>query len=234
MDLATLRRAALLTALALPACTAGRFTPVVHGAPRAVAVEREHDFGSVPPGVRVEHRFEIANRGDRVLEIRGIEAACGCETALAGADTVQPGRTGGVVVRLDTKGRSGPTAVWARVRTNDPAEPELRLLLYGEVAAPVRVLPAKLLIGHVPRHSVGSGVVEVELARPGVRIESIRASSRRLRVRAERLEPPARGVRLHVTLRPRGRRGLVNDRIVVETTSALEPEVVIPVLAVFE
>ncbi len=212
-------------------CAPVRVDPLVGGAPRAIPGAKSHDFGEVPPGIRVEHRFEIANRGDRVLEIKPAGTSCGCSASLTAADTVFPGETGAVTVTLDAKGPSGPRQAWIRVQTNDPLEPELHLVLHGRVGGDVLVKPDLLYLGRIGPDESGSGTVEVELTSPSVGISSVRASSERLQVRAERLAEPARGVRLFVVLPPQGVRGRINDRIVIETTSKTQPEVEIEVLA---
>jgi hypothetical protein len=215
----------------LSACTPVHVDPLVSGAPRAVPVAKSFDFGEVPPKTRVEHRFEIANRGDQILEIEPAGTSCGCTASLTAADTVVPGATGAVTVTLDTEERTGPRQAWVRVKTNDPLEPELHLSLHGRVAGDVVVKPELLYLGRVGPGEKGSGTVEVELTSASVGISSVRSLSERLQVRAERLAEPARGVRLFVTLPPQGTRGRINDRIVIETSSKTQPEVEILVLA---
>lgn len=227
-------RAAWITACglaALTACTPARVDTLVSGAPRAVPVAASHDFGEVAPGTRVEHRFEIANRGDQILEIEPAGTSCGCTASLTAADTVVPGQTGSVTVAFDADDRTGPRQAWVRVKTNDPLDPELHLSLHGRVAGDVVVKPDLLFLGRLGPGEKGSGTIEVELTSPSVGISSVRASSDRLQVRAERLPEPARGLKLHVVLPPQGFRGQINDRIVIETSSKSQPEVEIQVLA---
>jgi hypothetical protein len=226
--------AVLLAAGTLAACAPAAVGPLVHGAPRAVPLAAAHDFGEVPPGARVEHRFEIVNRGDRVLEIRPAESSCGCRASLAAADSVAPGESGGVTLTLEADRDPGPKVAWVRIETNDPLDPELRLVLRGRVAGDVRVEPERVFLGRVRPNQSGSATVEVRLESPAVGISSVRSSSDRLRVKAERLAAPERGVRLRVTLPPQGIRGRINDRIIVATTSKLQPKVEIPVFASVE
>jgi hypothetical protein len=225
---------AILAALAVGGCSPAAFEPSVRGVPRAVPLARSHDFGEVAPGTRVEHRFEIANRGDRVLELKPVGTSCGCSASLAGADTVFPGETGSLTASLDAGDGAGAKTAWIRVQTNDPIEPEIQLLLHGRVAGDVRVAKPRLYLGRVDADESRTVSVDVELTAPTVEISSVRASSERLKVVADRLAPPARGVRLNVTLPPQGARGRINDRILVATTSKLQPEVEIEVLASVE
>lgn len=225
---------AFAAGLAVAGCAPAAFEPVVRGAPRAIPVARSHDFGEVVPGTRVEHRFEIANRGDQVLELKPASTSCGCRASLTGADTVFPGETGALNVSVETDGHAGPTSAWVRVATNDPLDHEIDLVLQGTVAADVRLGSPRLYLGRVDTDESRSASIDVELTAPSVEISSIRASSERLKVVADRLAPPARGVRLKVTLPPQGARGRINDRIVVATTSKLQPRVEIEVLASVE
>jgi hypothetical protein len=225
---------ALAAVLAVAGCAPAAFEPIVRGAPRAVPVARSHDFGEVVPGTRVEHRFDIVNRGDQVLELKPAGTSCGCRAALLAADTVFPGETGSLTVSMDTDGEVGPQTAWVRLATNDPLDREIDLLLRGSVTADVRLGTRRLYLGRVEADESRTASVDVELTAPTVEISSIRASSERLRVVADRLAPPARGVRLKVTLPPQGERGRINDRIVVVTTSTLQPKVEIEVLASVE
>ena len=230
------RRAAnaWLVCLAIAGCSSAGGGPFVRGAPRAVPLAMSYDFGEVRPGTRVEHRFEIANRGDSVLELKPATASCGCRASLTAADTVAPGETGALVVSLQTDGKTGPRKAWARVQTNDPLIREIDLVLQGTVAGDVRVKTPRLYLGRVDPDESRSASVDVELTTPTVEIASVRASNDRLKVVANRLAPPARGVRLNVTLPPQGARGQINDRIIVATTSPVQPKVEIQVLASVE
>jgi hypothetical protein len=224
----------LVVALVLAGCVRARIEPIVRGAPRAVLRAASHDFGEIEAGARLEHRFEIANRGDQVLELKPVGSSCGCRASLTGAETVFPGETGSLTVSLDTDGQAGPKSAWVRVATNDPLYPEIQLLLQAQIAGDLRVAPPRLYLGRVGADQSRSASVDVELTTPSVEISSIRTSSERLKVKADRLAPPSRGVRLNVTLPPQGARGRINDRIVVATTSELQPEVEIEVLASVE
>lgn len=224
----------IAAALVLAGCGPARVEPLVTGALRAIPAELVHDFGEIPLGTRVEHRFEIVNRGDRVLEIRPVASSCGCRASLATADSVAPGESAGITLTLEPDAKPGPKTAWVRLETNDPLGRELRLVLRGRVAGDLRVEPDRVFLGRVRPDQSSTGTVEVRLESPAVGISSVRASSDRLQVKAERLAEPERGLRLEVTLPPQGVRGRINDRIIIATTSKLQPTVEIPVFVSVE
>src|SRR5690606_9217462 len=100
---APIRAVAIALALSAVACASAQRGPLVSGAPRAVPVATVHEFGEMPPGGRVEHRFVIENRGDRLLEIEPVESSCGCRASLAAADVVAPGESAGITVQLEAE-----------------------------------------------------------------------------------------------------------------------------------
>ena len=107
--------------------------------PKAEVPERRHDFGAVVQGERVEHAFEIRNRGNADLVV---EEATSELLEVEGFDRVIPaGGNGRVRVALDTSGVHGVGKLAVRVRTNDPAAPEITLGLDGRVVKPLEAEP---------------------------------------------------------------------------------------------
>lgn len=124
------RHLAILTLLlatlpALPATAAD-------GGPAARVVEPVLDVGEVPVGEPVEAIFSIRNEGNRPLEITEVRPACGC-TVAEYDEVIEPGATGTVKARLDTRSIFGPNAKAITVYTNDPANPRLQLTLKSDV-----------------------------------------------------------------------------------------------------
>lgn len=110
--------------------------------PRAEFPERRHDFGAVVQGRRIEHAFEVRNRGGAELIVDEVEVNAVEVLAVEGFDRVIPaGGSGRIRVALDTSSVYGIGKLAVRVRTNDPAAPEVTLRLDGRVVKPLEVEP---------------------------------------------------------------------------------------------
>jgi hypothetical protein len=63
----------------------------------------EHDFGVVPRGTILTHRFPITNIYAVPMQVTDIRVSCGCVTATASTQLLQPHQTGYVDVAMDTR-----------------------------------------------------------------------------------------------------------------------------------
>ena len=77
--------------------------------------------------------FEFVNTGDEPLLILNVNTDCGCTAAGYPKDEILPGDTAKISVRYN--GRNNPTGTFrkqVRVRSNDPANPLVRLIIRGK------------------------------------------------------------------------------------------------------
>jgi hypothetical protein len=221
----------------LPGCAASTHSQDLLVPPsgvQLVALEESHDFGTVENGPVVTHTFKLKNFGPDTIDIQSVIGACGCTAVLASTPQLAPGQEGGVQVALDTYKLSGEQAKTVTVRSNDPVRPELSLSLHGFVATDVHAAPARVYLGRLPVGAVVSQHVDVKLARPDVQVTGVSSESGRLAVETAPLDPPQNGVRVRVTLLPTSTTGTFDDRIVVSTNSARQPQLTIPVLGTIE
>jgi Protein of unknown function (DUF1573) len=229
------RYGALALGLALSGCAATTHAP---GTPppsgvQLVALQEDHDFGTVESGPVVAHTFRLKNLGPDVIDITSVTPACGCTAVLASTPRLAPGEEGGVEVALDTYKLSGAQAKTVTVRSSDVVRPELVLTVHGTVATDLKAAPSRVYMGRLPAGAVVSQHVDVE-TRPDVEITSVSSESNRLQVQTTPLDPPQHGVRVRVTLLPTATTGTFDDRIVVSSTSPRQPKVTIPVLGTIE
>ena len=99
--------------------------------PRIELAEDLFDFGRIEAGRVVRHDFAFTNVGNQTLEIRDIDASCGCTTIGEWDRKVEPGKSGIVPLMLNTTELTGPTLKNIKMTCNDPAQP--RLVLYMKV-----------------------------------------------------------------------------------------------------
>lgn len=77
--------------------------------------------------------FEFVNTGDEPLLILNVNTDCGCTAAGYPSEEVMPGDTAKISIRYN--GRNYPTGTFrkqVRVRSNDPENPLVRLIVRGK------------------------------------------------------------------------------------------------------
>ena len=228
--------ALVLGVAALSGCAAATHAPGTLPPPsgvQLVALDDDHDFGTVESGPSVSHTFRLKNLGPETIRITSVTAACGCTAVLASTPTLAPGEEGGVEVALDTYKLSGPQAKTVTVHSSDVVRPELVLTVHGDVVTDLRTAPSRLYLGRLPAGAVVSQHIDV-VTKPDVQITGVTTESSRLQVQTAPLDPPQQGVRVRVTLLPTASTGTFDDRIVVSSTSPRQPTLTIPVLGTIE
>jgi uncharacterized cupredoxin-like copper-binding protein len=104
--------------------------------PKASSQLMDYDFGEVPRGDHVKYDFIVSNVGGDLLKINDVRASCGCTAAKPEKDELAPGESTKIKVDFNSTGRSGRQTKIITVKTNDPADPELRFKLTGVVVDP--------------------------------------------------------------------------------------------------
>jgi hypothetical protein len=86
-------------------------------------------------------KFEFKNTGKTPLLIQNVATTCGCTTAEKPSEPIQPGKTGVISVKYDTK-RVGDLNKTITVTTNVQTEPIL-LVIKGKILPAAPAEPAK-------------------------------------------------------------------------------------------
>ncbi len=95
-------------------------------------IDSSYNFGKVTDGEIVEYNYRFKNTGTKPLIVTNVGASCGCTVPEKPEQPIQPGETGFIKVKFDSKGRVGNAHKTVTVSSNaEPAFPEL--LLTGEV-----------------------------------------------------------------------------------------------------
>lgn len=76
------------------------------------------DIGDVKIGTVVHHRFIVKNIGDEDLIISGLGKSCNCTEVSMDTTLIKPGKTAMMSVRVDTKDKSGLSAVSVFLKDN--------------------------------------------------------------------------------------------------------------------
>jgi hypothetical protein len=189
-----------------------------------------HDFGSVTQGTVVKHDFILKNVGNADLRIQQVVAACGCTATNASSEVIAPGGEGTIHVEFDTSGFSGSKSKGVRVLTTDMDNPSSDLTIKGNIETDVKIQPAVLNFGNVPRSSAPSKTVEVSV-RPGSDVQLTEVKNYSKFIEAKKLSNDPKSMKIEVALKPGAPLGILRDRIVVAYGKDSQSLLNIPVTA---
>lgn len=95
-----------------------------------------HNFGNIKQGEIVNYTFKFTNNGTEDLQIQSTSASCGCTVPQHTKEAIPPGGTGEIVVRFDSKGKSGQQSpVITVVANTNPKQTRLSLRGFVQVNA---------------------------------------------------------------------------------------------------
>jgi len=69
--------------------------------------KKEHDFGEIKEGSKVETTFIFTNSGEADLIITNAQASCGCTVPEYTKEPIKPGKSGKMKVSFDSSGKPG-------------------------------------------------------------------------------------------------------------------------------
>ncbi len=91
-----------------------------------------YNFGTIKQGEVVNYTFKFTNNGTEPLTISNASASCGCTVPKWPREAIAPGASGEIVVRFDSKGKSGQQSPVITVVANTNPQ-QARLSLRGLV-----------------------------------------------------------------------------------------------------
>ena len=101
--------------------------------PKISVQNSAYEFGDINQGDIVNHSFAVTNTGGDVLQILDVKASCGCTAAKPDKNELKPGESTQINVSFNSKGRKGPQTKTITVKTNDPEQPAVTLMIKGNV-----------------------------------------------------------------------------------------------------
>jgi hypothetical protein len=113
--------------------------------------ELSKDFGTVPRGPTLQHHFRIKNNTGQVVVISAVRVSCGCVSATALTNVLQPGESTAVLARMDTTRFVGVKNVTIFVTFARPNLEEVRLWVQANGRDDFLVSPDSLAFGVVKR-----------------------------------------------------------------------------------
>jgi hypothetical protein len=130
-----------LTLSPLLAATTGVASVASSSGPKIVFATPVYDFGQIKGGEAVKYTFVFTNAGDRLLEVSGVQPACGCTTAGEWTRQVEPNQTGSIPIQFNSGGFGGNVGKTITVTCNDPNQPAVTLQIKGNIWKAIDVTP---------------------------------------------------------------------------------------------
>jgi hypothetical protein len=190
-----------------------------------------HDFGSVPRGAQLFHRFTITNIYAVRMEITGVKSGCGCVSATAAKRVLEPRESTTIDVNMDARRFTGAKTVGIRVTVGPEYTSSAELKVTANSRADIVFNPGQVSFGAVTLGQAATQTIDVEYA--GVlnwQVSEVIAKDAPVDVTIKELyrRPGQVGYQLQVTLRPDAPVGNLKHDLFLKTNDPASP--LVPVL----
>lgn len=190
-----------------------------------------HDFGSVPRGAQMSHRFVITNIYAVRMEITSIKPGCGCVSANPAKRVLEPRESTTIDVTMDARRFTGLKTVGITVTVGPDFISTAQLHVSANSRADIVFNPGQISFGTVTRGQRTSQVIDVEYAGM-LDWQVIEASAKDLPVEVSLGElyrrPGQVGYRVRVTLKADAPVGALKGDLFLKTNDPASP--LLPVL----
>jgi hypothetical protein len=123
-----------------------------------------HEFGSVPRGALLAHRFQMTNIWAVPLQIVQTRTSCGCVTVTPSSLVLQPREKATIDVAMDARRFTGPKSVSIFVQVGPQYVSTAVLQVSANCRADVVFNPSHINFGVVGRGQAPAQLIEVEYA----------------------------------------------------------------------
>jgi hypothetical protein len=123
-----------------------------------------HDFGNVPRGAQLFHRFTITNIYAVRMEITEVKRSCDCVTATPAKKVLEPRETTTIDLSMDAKRFTGAKSVTVRVTVGPEYVSSAELKVTANSRADVVFNPGQVSFGSVTRGQTPTQTIDVEYA----------------------------------------------------------------------
>ena len=121
-------------------------SPLPVDGPRIQFATRDYDFGKAVGDDQVDCVFVFTNTGIATLEVKDVSPGCSCMKAGEWTRKVEPGQTGTIPVRYDSRHYTGGFAKSVFVTCNDPTDQKPMLQIKGTVWRPLEITPPSAVL----------------------------------------------------------------------------------------
>lgn len=123
-----------------------------------------HDFGVVPRGAQLLHKFPITNIYAVPMEITSVRPGCNCITASTSKRHLEPGETATVDIRMDASRFQGPKGVIISVSVGPEFISQADIKVSANSRLDVVFNPGEINLGTVAKGQTPTAKVDVEYA----------------------------------------------------------------------
>jgi hypothetical protein len=131
--------------------------------PEITFEETRHNFGAAEPGT-FNHTFKFKNTGTETLEIKNVQAGCGCTVIQTYEKKIEPGQEGGIPVALNAGTMKGHVEKGVTVTSNDAQKPTVVLTVIADLKVDLSVTPQSIWLGRLQPESETNQTIEVKSA----------------------------------------------------------------------
>lgn len=105
-----------------------------------------HDFGKVNTDRPLGYRFKVTNKGTAPLQIKRLNASCGCTSTVMDQNKwyLKPGESNAVEITFNPSGFKGLVRKSVNVESDDPQNPNVTLTFEADVIKEIMVEPGSL------------------------------------------------------------------------------------------
>ena len=190
-----------------------------------------YDFGKANGDDQVDCLFVFTNTGNAALEVSDVSPGCGCMKAGAWTRTVEPGQTGTIPVRYDSRHYTGYFAKSVFVTCNDPTQPKPLLEIKGTVWRPVEITPQNAVLNLSAESPSNSTFVRIisHMEEP-LTLSNLRVSSSAFAVELQ-TNSPGKEYQLHIRTAPPWPTNNQQGQITLNSSATNSPLISISALA---
>lgn len=112
--------------------------------PTLTFTKKEHNFGVIKEGEKVETIFTFTNTGEADLLISNAAGSCGCTVPEYPKEPIKPGKSGKMKVTFDSNGKPGKQQKSVTITSNTQSKREV-LTINAEVTPKVKTEESKTI-----------------------------------------------------------------------------------------
>ena len=218
------------SALFLVAAAALTLAASLNAQPKLKVLEgTKLDLGRIDRGAVVEKKVSLKNVGDQVLVIGDVMASCGCTGTVLSEHQIEPGKTGSVMIKFNSKNFSGPIHKTVTINSNADKEPQTVIEFTALVVEEVSVTPTQLMFRDA---EVGKTVAQrVKIRNDGK--ENLLLTGYRTQLAGLTATLPAKSIAPHdsveitVEFKPKEPKSILSDLLFLTTSSKKQAEIMI-------
>lgn len=126
--------------------------------------ETSHDWGTVPRGGKLTHKFRVTNIYAVRMEVVQLTSGCGCVTASAAKRVLEPRESTDLEVVMDTTRVVGPKSVVVKFTVGPEFVSSAEVRVAANVRGDIVFNPGQFNLGSVPRGQTPTQSLDVEYA----------------------------------------------------------------------